>query len=41
MRKVILIFGLLAGVIVSVLSVIIMALCENGAINFDNGDFLT
>jgi len=41
MRKVILIFGLLAGVIVSVFMVSIMALCENGTINFDNGDFIS
>src|SRR5574341_1405466 len=41
MRKVTLTFGFLAGVIVSVLAVIILTLCENGAINFDNGDFLT
>ena len=41
MRKVTLSFGLLAGVIVSVLSVIVFALCENGAINFDSGDFIT
>jgi hypothetical protein len=41
MRKVILLFGLLAGIIVSVFMVIIMAMCENGTINFDNGDFLS
>jgi hypothetical protein len=41
MRKVTLTFGLLAGVIVSVLSVVVFTLCENGAINFDSGDFIT
>ncbi len=41
MRKVTFIFGLLAGAIVSALSVIIMVLCETGAINFDHGDFIT
>ena len=40
MRKVILIFGLLAGVIVSVFLVIIMELCENGTINSDNSDLV-
>ncbi len=40
MRKVTLTFGLLAGVIVSVFMVIIMGLCENGTINFDNGDVI-
>jgi ABC-type sugar transport system permease subunit len=40
MRKVTLIFGLLAGVIVSVFMVIIMKLCENGTISFDNSDFI-
>lgn len=40
MRKVTLIFGLLAGVIVSVFMVIIMGLCENGKISFDNSDFI-
>ena len=40
MRKVTLIFGLLAGVTVSIFLVIIMALCENGTINFDNSDLI-
>ena len=40
MRKVILIFGLLAGVIVSIFLVIIMALCENDTINLDNSDLI-
>ncbi|MCI0697625.1 DUF4199 domain-containing protein [candidate division KSB1 bacterium] len=40
MRKVTLTFGLLAGVIVSVFMVIIMGLCKNGTINFDNSDFI-
>ncbi len=40
MRKVILVFGLLAGVIVSIFMVITMKLCESGAINFDNSDFI-
>lgn len=40
MQKVTIIFGLLAGVIVSVFMVIIMALCENGTINPDNSNFI-
>jgi len=40
MGKVIIIFGLLAGVIISVFSVFIMALCENGTITFENSDFI-
>jgi len=40
MRKVTLIFGLLAGVIVSVFMVVIMTLCENGTINLDNSDLI-
>jgi len=40
MRKVALTFGLLAGVIVSVFSFIIMGLCENGTITFDNSDVI-
>ena len=40
MRKVTLIFGLLAGVIVSVFMVVIVRLCENGKINLDNSDFI-
>jgi hypothetical protein len=40
MHKVTLTFGLLAGVIVSVFMVIIMGLCKNGTINFDNSDFI-
>lgn len=40
MRKVTLIFGLLSGVIVSVFMAIIMGLCENGKISFDNSDFI-
>jgi ABC-type sugar transport system permease subunit len=38
MRKVTLTFGLLAGALVSVFSFIIMGLCENGTISFDNSD---
>jgi hypothetical protein len=41
MRKVILLFGLPAGIIVFVFMAIIMAMCENGTIDFDNGDFLS
>jgi len=40
MRKVTLVFGLLAGVVVSVFMVIIMKLCESGTINFDSSDFI-
>jgi hypothetical protein len=40
MRKVALTFGLLAGIIVSVFSFIIMGLCENGTINFDSSDVI-
>ncbi len=40
MQKVTLVFGLLAGVIVSGFMVITMKLCENGSINFDNSDFI-
>ena len=40
MRKVTLTFGLLAGVIVSIFMVIIVALCENGKINLDNSDLI-
>lgn len=40
MRKVTLIFGLLAGIIVSFFLIIIMALCENGTINFDNSELV-
>jgi hypothetical protein len=40
MRKVTLIFGLLAGVIISIFSFIIMGLCENGTISFDNSDVI-
>jgi len=40
MRKVTFTFGLLAGVIVSVFSFIIMGLCENGTISFDSSDFI-
>lgn len=40
MRKVTLIFGLLAGVIVSVFMVIIMGLCESGRISLDKSDFI-
>jgi hypothetical protein len=40
MRKVILVFGLIAGVIVSVFMVIIMGMCESGTINFDTSDFI-
>ena len=40
MQKVILIFGLIAGVIVSVFMVIIMGMCESGTINLDTSDFI-
>jgi hypothetical protein len=40
MRKVTLIFGLLAGAIVSVFMVVAMALWENGAVNFDSGELI-
>jgi hypothetical protein len=40
MRRVTIIFGLLAGVIISIFLVIIMALCESGRINFDNSDLI-
>jgi len=40
MRKVILIFGTLAGVVVSVFMVVIMGLCEDGTISFDSSDFI-
>jgi hypothetical protein len=40
MRKVTLIFGLIAGVIVSIFMVITVKLCESGAVNFDNSDFI-
>jgi len=40
MRKVTLTFGLLTGVIISVFGFIIMAMCENGAINFDSSDLI-
>ena len=40
MRKVTLTFGLLAGVLVSVFSVVIISLCENGRINLDNSDLI-
>jgi hypothetical protein len=40
MRKVTLIFGVLAGVIVAVFSFIIMGLCKNGSITFDSSDFI-
>jgi hypothetical protein len=40
MRKIALTFGLLAGVVVSVFSFIIMGLCENGTITFDNSDVI-
>jgi hypothetical protein len=40
MRKIALTFGALAGVIVAVFSFIIIGLCKNGKISFDNGDFI-
>jgi len=40
MRKVTLIFGLIAGVIVSVFMVIGVSLCESGKLNLDNGEVL-
>jgi hypothetical protein len=40
MRKVTIIFGLIAGVTVSIFSFFIMALCENGTITFDKSDFI-
>jgi hypothetical protein len=38
-KKVIFVFGPIAGIIVFVLAMIIMALCKGEIINFDNGDF--
>jgi hypothetical protein len=40
MRKVTLIFGLLAGIIVSVFGLVIMSMCESGAITFDTSDYI-
>ena len=40
MRKVVLIFGLLAGVIVSIFMVFIVKLCENGTLSLDNSDIV-
>lgn len=40
MRKVTLIFGMLAGVLVSVFMVVIMELCKNETITFDSSDFI-
>ncbi len=40
MQKVTIIFGLLAGVIVSVFMVIIMTLCGNGMIDLDNSNLI-
>jgi hypothetical protein len=40
MRKVTFIFGLLAGVIVSVFMVIITGMCANGTISLDSSDFI-
>jgi hypothetical protein len=40
MRKVVLTFGLLAGVTVSIFSIIIMRLCEGGRISLDNSDLI-
>lgn len=40
MRKVTFTFGLLSGAIVSVFLFIIMGLCENGTITFDNSEFI-
>ncbi len=40
MRKITLIFGVLAGIIVSVFMVVTVRLCENGVITFDNSDFI-
>jgi Protein of unknown function (DUF4199) len=40
MRKVTIIFGLIAGVTVSIFSFFIMALCENSTITFDKSDFI-
>lgn len=39
MKKVVLVFGLIAGILLSIFTFIIMALCTNDVINFDNGDF--
>lgn len=40
MRKVTLVYGLLAGAIVSLAMVLAMILWKNGAINFDNSEFI-
>ena len=40
MRKVTIVFGLLAGVIVSIFLVITMTLCEKGAIDLDSSDIV-
>jgi Protein of unknown function (DUF4199) len=40
MRKVTIIFGLIAGVTICIFSFFIMALCENGTITFDKSDFI-
>lgn len=38
MKKVIFVFGLIAGITVSILNLIIMTLCNSGKINIDHGD---
>jgi len=40
MKKVTIIFGLIAGVTISIFSFIIMELCENGTITLDKSDFI-
>lgn len=40
MKKTILVFGLIAGALVSILMIINMTLWENGIINLDNGEYL-
>jgi hypothetical protein len=40
MRRVTVVFGLLAGVIISIFLVVIMALCDDGTIDFDNSELI-
>ncbi len=39
MKKVILVFGAISGIIVTIFSFIIMSLCNSDIINFNNGDY--
>ena len=40
MKKIIIVFGVIAGIIVSILMVINMALWEKGILNLDNGEYV-